>query len=73
MNASIEQFIEMTEEGKSYDIATSEYSINSHGRWNPVCKMHHSTVKAMIRMGLVHGTTFWRGATVTRTIQTGIA
>ena len=68
MNTSIKTFLECTEIGEEVDIATSEYSIDSnpYTGWNPKFRMHHSTIRSMVKKGIVNAEFFWRGATVKR-------
>lgn len=52
--------------GQTVDIATSEYSIASTDNWKPKYRANHATVKSLITSGHFTGTTFYRGATITR-------
>ena len=67
MNEKQRQFLNLLPLGREVQIATSEYSVDPiPGQWNPVHRFTKQGIEALIKQGFLEGTTFWRGAEVTK-------
>ncbi len=67
MTEKQKQFLSLLPLGKKVQIATSEYSVDPiPGQWNPVHRFTKQGIESLIKKGYLEGTTFWRGAEVTK-------
>ena len=67
MNEKQRQFLDLLPLGREVQIATSNYSLDPiPGQWNPVHRFTKQGIESLIKQGYLEGTTFWRGAEVTK-------